>query len=237
MKELCIKNKFYFGSKKICFLYNLKYKTNLNYQIIYRIMKKNNWLCILKPKKQKHPILSRFQLVPNIINKRNKNYYSLKPKTKLFTDITQFKTKDGILYLSLILDSFNRKVISFNFSKHSNSKLVYDTFDQIKTKSSNCLIHFDQGNIYRSIKFQKYLLNQNYILSMSHLAEPNDNAMIESFFGLMKSIIFQENPNLESLSFNLLKTKINDFIFYYNNNWIYQKLNYRNPNSYCQLTK
>ncbi|WP_083767384.1 IS3 family transposase [Candidatus Phytoplasma mali] len=233
IKRLCQVNKFYYGFRKITMLYNRQYQANLNITTVYRIMKQNHCLCKLKPKRYRHQYQSNFTISENLIHQDQNTFYTNQPMQKLFTDITQFKIIDNqFLYLSTIIDAYNRKIIAFKISQNPNKILIYDTFNQIMQIKSNCIIHFDQGTIYRSYNFQNWLIKRGFKISMSRKAKPNDNALMESFFGLIKTLIYHEIPYLENLTYEKAKQLIYNFLIFYNNNWILTKLNYQTPNNY-----
>ncbi|MFP7699460.1 IS3 family transposase [Candidatus Phytoplasma pyri] len=233
IKRLCQINKFYYGFRKITILYNRQYQANLNISYVYRIMKQNHCLCKLKPKRNYHMVGKNLSITENLIQQDQNTFYANQPMQKLFTDITQFKISNHqFLYLSTVIDSYNRKIVAFKISQNPNKILIYDTFNQISQIQPNCIIHFDRGTIYRSNHFQNWLMERGFRISMSRKAKPNDNAVMESFFGLIKSLIFTEIPYLENLTYFQAKQLINDFLIFYNSNWILTKLNYQTPNNY-----
>ncbi|MGA0447956.1 MAG: IS3 family transposase [Candidatus Phytoplasma pyri] len=233
IKRLCQINKFYYGFRKITMLYNRQYQANLNITCVYRIMKENHCLCKLKPKRNYHAVDKNLLVTENLIHQDQNTFYANQPMQKLFTDITQFKIIDNqFLYLSAIIDAYNRKIVAFKISRNPNKILIYDTFSQISQIKPNCIIHFDQGTIYRSYNFQNWLIERGFRISMSRKAKPNDNAVMESFFGLIKTLIFYEIPYLENLTYHKAKQLIYNFLIFYNSNWILTKLNYQSPNNY-----
>ncbi|ABC65415.1 conserved hypothetical protein [Aster yellows witches'-broom phytoplasma AYWB] len=69
---------------------------------------------------------------------------------------------------------------------------------------------------------------------MSRKATPRDNAVIENFFGQMKTILQHQHPFLFQKSPEKVKKIINYFPKFWNNQWILAKLNYSSPSQYCQ---
>ncbi len=94
------------------------------------------------------------------------------------------------LYLSPVIDLYNRDVISYTISKRPNLALVTDmikqTFGQIPD-GTNLILHSDQGWHYQMKQFQQMLKDKGIQQSMSRKGNCLDNAVMKNFFGLLKS--------------------------------------------------
>ena len=110
--------------------------------------------------------------------------------TKLCTDITYVKIKDGWLFLSVIIDLCNREIVSYAVSNTIDTALAIETVRKLKAKYgdlNNCLLHSDQGCTYTSNTFDNFVRENNFIRSMSRRGNCHDNAIVENFFGTLKN--------------------------------------------------
>ncbi|NJI76492.1 transposase family protein, partial [Sphingobacterium kitahiroshimense] len=113
------------------------------------------------------------------------------PLQKWATDITEFKVKEKKLYLSPIIDLFNQEVISYEITDRPAFKGVMDMLKKALPKArgaSQLLLHSDQGCWqYQMPKYQQWLKENGITQSMSRKGNCLDNAVIENFFGILKS--------------------------------------------------
>lgn len=106
------------------------------------------------------------------------------------SDTTFIRTRQGWLYLAVVLDLYSRQVIGWAMSDSNNSKLVEDALTMAiwrRGKIENVIVHSDQGSTYASASYQRQLANSRLICSMSRKGECLDNAVAESFFGTLKT--------------------------------------------------
>jgi putative transposase len=167
----------------------------------------------------------------NLINRRfNTNVCH----QKLTTDITEFKCSGGAkLYLSPILDMFNGEILSYGIAMRPTLELVLtplgEALEIVKDSKFRTTIHSDQGWHYQHNKWVRTLKEHKVFQSMSRKGNCLDNSPMENFFGLLK----QEMYYGEALcSFEELKKRIEDYIHYYNNKRIKQKLAGMSPVQY-----
>ncbi|XFE94472.1 putative transposase [Candidatus Phytoplasma solani] len=235
INALCINNQYFYGHRKITNLYQQIFNETITKKKVYTIMKKNDISCRLRIKKNKYQyknnLKPKLKVVDNLINQ---DFISTNPMQKLFTDITYFKTNQGFLYFSCIIDSFNNQIIASHVSKHQNKELVLNTIKKLPKLKEPCIIHSDQGAVYQSLKIQQTLTKKGFLISMSRKANPRDNAVIENFFGQMKSILQYQHPFLFQKPTEKVKKIINYFPKFWNTKWLLAKLNYSSPTKYYQ---
>lgn len=106
-------------------------------------MKENEWLCRTKPKK--FPNLGKPYYV--IDNKMDRDFQSSKPLHKLVTVITYLYFGNCKLYLSSIMNLFNREIIAYSISDVQNTDFVLDTLNQLELPRE-AILHSDQGSVY-----------------------------------------------------------------------------------------
>ncbi|XXP77179.1 MAG: IS3 family transposase [Lettuce witches'-broom phytoplasma] len=232
--SLCKIHEYFLGHRKITDLYLKTFNETITKKKVYHIMKEKGICCRLRMKKNKycyHPLKENLNIVPNFIKQ---DFKTTQPMQKLFTDITYFKTKEGFLYYSCIIDSFNNQIIASHVSNRQNKALILNTIKKIPKLKKPCIIHSDQGTVYQTQKIQQTLTKKGFLISMSRKATPRDNAVIENFFGQMKSILFYRDPFLFQKSPAKISKIINQFPSFWNKKWLLTKLNYLSPIQYAQ---
>ncbi|MDG8578702.1 IS3 family transposase [Streptococcus pneumoniae] len=158
-----------------------------------------------------------------------------KTMEQCYTDVTEFAIPASTqkLYLSPVLDGFNSEIIAFNLSTSPNLEQVKSMLEQAFTEKyyENTILHSDQGWQYRHDSYHRFLESKGVQASMSRKGNSQDNGMMESFFGILKSEMFYGYEKTFK-SLNQLEQAIVDYIDYYNNKRIKVKLKGLSPVQY-----
>jgi transposase InsO family protein len=114
------------------------------------------------------------------------------------TDISTLQlVRNGVkAYLSVILDLETRDWVSYKIAYTQENKLVMDTLNEAisKRKDLNGLVlHSDRGSQYLSTEYKIICESNGILISHSRVHNPKDNAVIESFFGIMKKETLYNN--------------------------------------------
>lgn len=209
----------------------LKIEKNIccNHKKVYRIMKENNYLSVVKRKK-KYTKPGKPHPKRNILKR---NFETSCPYDKIATDVTEISMFGIKIYVSPIKDLHTNMIESVEISKHATLVTVMKMFEKIKNKSiaEGTIFHSDQGSVYNSLKFQKELEKNNFIQSMSRKGTPIDNSPMESFFSTLKSEVIY-NPLVKIESYEDLIKEIKEYIEYYNNERIQKGLGYLTPKQF-----
>lgn len=165
-------------------------------------------------------------------NVLNREFKADKPNEKWLTDVTEFKYyingEKKKIYLSAILDLYDRRIVSYVISTRNDNALVFETLDQAITVTPNAkpLFHSDRGYQYTNRTFYKKLTDAGMIQSMSRVGKCIDNGPMEGFWGIIKreryygkSFTHKEN----------LVHAIEEYIDYYNNKRLQRKLGVLTP--------
>lgn len=208
-------------------LRNRGYK--VNHKKVQRLMKELGIKCIVRIKKYKSYKGTVGEIAPNILDR---NFQAEKSNEKWVTDITEFKLFGEKLYLSPILDLFNGEIITYTIGPRPTYSLVSTMLDQAFKRLSEedeLLLHSDQGWHYQMKKYRHTLENRGITQSMSRKGNCYDNAVIENFFGILKSefLYLKEFESVEHFKLELEK-----YIKYYNHKRIKAKLNGMSPIQY-----
>ena len=106
------------------------------------------------------------------------------------SDTTFIPTRQGWLYLAVILDLYSRQVVGWAMSDRNNARLVQDALTMAIWRRGDIkgvVVHSDQGSTYASSEYQRLLQENELLCSMSRKGECLDNAVAESFFGTLKT--------------------------------------------------
>lgn len=201
----------------------------INHKKVQRIMKDLGLKCMVRMKKYRSYKGEEGKVALNILNR---DFKAEKPNQKWVTDITEFKLFGEKLYLSPMLDLFNGEIIAYTLGSRPTYSLVSDMLDQSfkrLTEVDELMIHSDQGWHYRMEKYQLKLKKNNITQSMSRKGNCYDNAVIENFFGILKSefLYYTEFDSIEHF-----KQELKEYIEYYNHKRIKAKLKGMSPVQY-----
>ncbi len=205
----------------------------VNHKRVQRVMKELGLKSMVRMKKYRSYKGNVGKIAPNILNR---SFQAHKPNQKWVTDITEFKLFGEKLYLSPMLDLFNGEIITYAVDTRPSYSLVSTMLEQACTRiteEDELLIHSDQGWHYQMNKYQHALKEKSITQSMSRKGNCYDNAVIESFFGILKSefLYIQEFESIEHFKEELAK-----YIDYYNNKRIKAKLKGLSPVQYRTQT-
>lgn len=198
----------------------------INHKKVERLMKQMGIKSLIRAKKYRSYRGQEGKISPNIIAR---NFKAERPNKKWATDITEFALFGQKRYLSPIIDMFNGEIINYRISTSPNLLMVMEMLKEALNKidkRNKLILHSDQGWQYQHSSYQDTLTNNGVLQSMSRKANCLDNAVIENFFGILKSEMFylQKFNSIEEFE-NELKI----YIDYYNNDRIKSKLNGLSP--------
>lgn len=201
----------------------------INHKTVQRLMREIGLFCRVRMKKYKSYKGDVGRVAPNLLER---NFKADKPFEKLTTDVTQFSLFGKKLYLSPVLDLFNGELIAFSLSEHPNFKMTMEMLEKLFSKiptSVNPILHSDQGWQYQQKRYQKMLIDRGIRQSMSRKGNCLDNAVMENFFGHLKSelLYLQEFETIDHF-----KKELIDYLDYYNNRRIKHKLGGMSPVQY-----
>lgn len=165
----------------------------------------------------------------------NRDFKASVPFEKWLTDVTEFKYYVGSearkLYLSAILDLYDRRIIAYKIGDSNNNALVFETFDEavILYPDARPIFHSDRGFQYTNKVFHQKLVDAGMIQSMSRVGRCLDNAPMEGWWGILKSEMYylKKFTNRE-----ILVSAIEDYIHYYNTRRYQKRLNCMTPCEY-----
>jgi len=119
-----------------------------------------------------------------------REFRTIKPNHAWVSDTTFIRTRQGWLYLAMILDLYSRQVIGWAMSDRNNTQLVVGALQMAishRDIKAQVIVHSDQGSTYAASDYQALLISHGMLPSMSRKGECHDNAVAESFFGTLKT--------------------------------------------------
>lgn len=201
--------------------------TNYGEKRIYGIMRKLEIQALIRKKKKRYAKSKPEVIAENILNR---DFYSAMPNEKWVTDVTEFKIpgKERKLYLSAILDLYDRYPVAYVISCRNNNNLVFQTFDQAIANNPGVkpLFHSDRGYQYTSRTFRKKLRDHGIEQSMSRVGHCIDNGPIEGFWGTLKSEMYQMYDITDERS---LRHAIEDYIRFYSEERLQERFHGKTP--------
>ena len=187
--------------------------TNYSKKRVHRIMKKLGIHSVIRKKKKKYTSSTPETMAEN---KLNRDFYAAAPNEKWVTDVTEFKIPGDTkkLYLSAILDLYDRYLVGYVISTRNDNRLVFKTFDKAIAANPGAkpLFHSDRGFQYTSKVFQKKLKDHQMEQSMSRVGHCIDNGPTEGFWGIIKTEMYQMYNITDETS---LRFAINDYLRFY----------------------
>jgi transposase InsO family protein len=201
----------------------------INHKTVLRLMQMLKLKSRIRVKKYRSYRGEQGKIAPNLLNRAFK---AEKPNQKWATDVTEFNVLGKKLYLSPVLDLYNQEIISYELSERPDFKSVMIMLDKAFKKipvRRPLLLHSDQGWQYQMKQYQHLLEQKGITQSMSRKGNCLDNAVVENFFGTLKSELFYLKKYDSIIQ---LKKEIKDYINYYNNDRIKLNLNGMSPVQY-----
>lgn len=228
IREIFLKHYCNYGARRI-----RKHLQNEGIEIsrrrVRKLMKQQGLHCKTKRKftvttnsAHKQPI------APNLLER---DFTALKPNQKYVGDITYIWTKEGWLYLAIVMDLFSRKIVGWSIQDTMRAELVNDALLMAiwKRKPGKGLIwHTDRGIQYASESHRNILKEHGIRQSMSRKGNCWDNAVAESFFHTLKTELtyhfnFETREEAKQEMFKYIEV-------YYNQNRIHSANDYLTPN-------
>ncbi len=213
-------NKGRYGYRRITMeMHNRGYV--INHKTIQRLMNEEKLKCQVRIKKYRSYKGEVGRIAPNLLER---DFSTKAPNEKWVTDVTEFSLFGQKLYLSPILDLHSSDLVSYTITERPSLFMVTDMVRQalpVLPRGAAPILHSDQGWQYQHKHYQKLLKDHGIVQSMSRKGNCLDNAVMENFFGLLKSelLYLKEFDSMEQF-----KRELIEYLDYYNNRRIKAKL-------------
>ncbi|WP_127563095.1 IS3 family transposase [Nioella ostreopsis] len=168
---------------------------NVGHRRVGRLMQENG-IQVERSKKYKVTTDSNhaFNIAPNLLNR---DFRADQPNRKWAGDISYVWTREGWLYLAVILDLHSRRVIGWAVSNRMKRDLAIRALKMavaLRQPPRGCIHHTDRGSQYCSHDYQKLLRQHGFQVSMSGKGDCYDNSAVETFFKTIKAELIWRRP-------------------------------------------
>ncbi len=188
-------------------------RTSYGKNRIHRIMKKLGIHSAIRRRRKKYLHSTPDATAQNILAR---DFNAKAPNEKWATDVTEFKVPgtNKKLYLSAILDLYDRTPVAYIVGSRNNNDLVFGAYDQAVAANPDAkpIFHSDRGFQYTSKVFQAKLKNQGMIQSMSRVGCCIDNGPTEGFWGIVKTEMYHLYEINDEKS---LREAIDKYMYFY----------------------
>lgn len=166
-------------------------------------------------------------------NRLDRQFHAPKPNQKWAVDITYVRTEEGWLYLAGVIDLCSRRIVGHAMAEHMRQELAGEALEMAllhRQPGSGLLHHSDRGVQYACEDYQKRLKDHGVQVSMSGKGECWDNAVMESFWGTLKTeLVYQEHYATREEA----KRSIFEYIeVFYNRQRLHSALGYQSPEAF-----
>ena len=197
IKELYEESNGVLGYRQMCITVNREKIDELPHRVnvkrVRRLMRILGLKSVIR-KKRPNYIKSTPEITAENVLKRD--FKATIPFEKWLTDVTEFKYYIGSevrkLYLSAILDLYDRRIIAYKIGDSNNNELVFTTFDEATSlyPDAKPIFHSDRGFQYTNKVFHQKLVDAGMTQSMSRVGKCLDNAPMEGWWGILKSEMY-----------------------------------------------
>ncbi|MDG1210443.1 MAG: IS3 family transposase [Paracoccaceae bacterium] len=201
---------------------------DVGHRRVGRLMRQNG-ISVVRTRKHKVTTDSdhKFNIAPNLLDR---DFTADQPNQKWAGDISYVWTREGWLYLAVILDLHSRRVIGWAVSNRMKRDLAIQALEMaiaFRAPPTGCIHHTDRSSQYCSHDYQKILRQHGFKVSMSGKGDCFDNAVVETFFKTIKAeLIWRRSWETRRQAEMAIFQYINGF---YNPRWRHSALAWKSP--------
>lgn len=174
-------------------------------------------------------------VAPNLLKR---NFSPEKPNQTWAGDITYVWTREGWLFLAVIVDLFSRQVVGWSLDKTMTKELVSSALRQAyfrRKPGTGLVFHSDRGSQYCSKEYRRQLADYRMLQSQSRKANCWDNACVESFFHTLKTeLIYHEDFETRDQACRAIFEWVEAF---YNRQRLHSTLGYKSPVDFERMVR
>lgn len=180
-------------------------------------------------RKRSVPTVRRVEIIDAV----QRNFATAEANRLWFTDLTMIRTGEGWLHVAVVLDAFNREVISWATDSQETPRTVMTALREaikIRRPRPGCVIHSDRGYQFTSHDWIDLAAEHAMVVSIGEKKDPRDNAVMESWFASMKNE--ELYPIGQPATRAIGRARLFGYIWSYNNHRLHSSLGYRAPIHY-----
>ena len=165
-------------------------------------------------------------IAPNLLAR---NFSVARANTAWVGDMTCIPTREGWLYLAMVLDLFSRRIVGWAMGTTIDSELACRALEMAwhsRLPVGGLIFHSDRGSQYASYRYTELLAEHGIKASMSRKGNCWDNACSETLFGSLK---VERLHGIEFQSQREAKDATLDWLLWYNGSRLHSTLGYQSP--------
>ncbi len=225
IRAIWLRSKKRYGYRKITMALRSEYSEKVNHKRVLRMMNEMGIYAMLSGHGKGYSSYRGTvgKTAPNILGR---DFHTVTCHQKAGTDVTEFKCSWGKAYLSPIIDFHNDEILAYAVSESPGLKMISDMLEMLyhdHPMTYNMVLHSDQGWQYQHESYRNSLREHGIIQSMSRKGNCLDNSKTENLFSKMKKEMFYGHEK-EFRSFAELREAIDEYISWYNNERIVERL-------------
>lgn len=197
---------------------------------VLKLMRELKLICHVRRRKRYNSYKGQpGRIAPNLLDRE---FDADGPNEKWVTDVTEFHVGESKIYLSPIMDLFDRSIVSYSWGTSPALPLVNNPLKEALATlqhRESPTVHSDQGFQYQHLSWRNLLAGAGARQSMSRKGTCLDNAVIEGFFGHLKEELFNHTnfPNVAAFT-----TELDEYMHWYNNVRTHTRLEGLSPVEY-----
>jgi putative transposase len=193
-----------------------------------------NGICARRGKVKSRPRAAPPSRRPEVKDLIKRDFHADVPDAVWFTDLTQIRTLQGWLFAAVILDAFNREVVSYAVDGHQTPKTAMRALTealQIRRPPLGCIIHSDRGYQFTSRDWLDLATLNGMQVSIGERKSAFDNAAMESWFASYKNE--ELYPNGQPSTRREARSRLFTYVWDYNHTRLHSSLGYVSPIAYA----
>lgn len=205
----------------------------VNHKLVYKLMNQLGLKSKVRVKKYNSYKGAASHIATNVLDR----CFTPEAQNRVWaSDVTEFRVAGTKVYLSPIMDLYDRSVVSYSVSTSPSTALTSQSLRNAIEQQSpgqGLLVHTDQGFQYQHSSWRDLIKSIGGVQSMSRKGNCYDNAVMENFFGHLKTEMYHGET---FTSLEAFYHAIDDYIDWYNNERIQQRLKGLTPMQYRNQT-
>lgn len=227
--EIFDKSRGRYGYRRIASVLKHEQGLCLSGKTVLKLMREEGCVCKVRARKYSSYKGGIGRIAPNLLQR---DFVATSPNQKWVTDVTEFNVLGSKVYLSPMMDLYNKEIVAYTVGTSPNMNLIQNMLKQATARlgcDDQVIIHSDQGWQYQQKAYQYVLKECGISQSMSRKANCLDNACAEGFFSHLKAELYHQHRYLTPEE---LIDDIHAYIKWYNTERIQLKLKGLSPVDY-----
>jgi putative transposase len=162
-----------YGARRVHAELRLEYDLQVSRKRVARLMRLHALVGVHRRGRRRHGL-------PHVLHQDlvSRQFTLDAPNRVWVADVTQHRTLEGWLYLSVVIDAFGRRVVGWAIDDQLNTELVLSAFrmaQETRRPSPGLIHHSDQGSPFASLRFGRHLASLGVMPSMGRSGTPADD--------------------------------------------------------------